>query len=405
MRLLVADRFPEPALEELRLLGLDVDYRPSLDRDSLPEALGGVGILVVRSTEVSARAFDLGRELNLVIRAGAGTSNIDVRAASARGVYVANCPGRNANAVAELVYGLILSLDRRIPDAVASLRAGRWERAEFSGADGLSGKTLGVAGLGAIGRDVASRARAFGMTPHAWSRALSPSRAQEAGVVHAPSLQVLASRSDVLSLHLPITPATKGIVGRAVLEALPDRAMLVNTARADLIDLQALAEIAPKKRLRVALDVWQGEPRTPGEGYASPLLSLEGALVYGTPHIAAQTTQAQRAIAAEVVRIARSFLVEGNVPNVVNVCGTSPARYQLVVRHLDKIGVLANVLGVIKRHGINVEEVSNTVFDGATAACVKIRLAGRPSEACLHEINAFSDEVMHVDLVALPMRA
>jgi D-3-phosphoglycerate dehydrogenase len=181
--------------------------------------------------------------------------------------------------------------------------------------------------------------------------------------------------------------------------------MLINTARADLIDLDALAEVAPKKGLRVALDVWKREPKTPGQGYESPLFDIDGALVYGTPHIAAQTAQAQRAIAVEVVRIVRAFLVEGNVPNVVNVCAASPARYQMVVRHLDKVGVLAHVLGVIKRHGINVEEVSNTVFDGATAACLKIRLAGRPSETCIAEINAFSDEVLHVDVVHLPIRA
>ena len=160
-----------------------------------------------------------------------------------------------------------------------------------------------------------------------------------------------------------------------------------------------------QKRLRVALDVWTGEPKSAGHDFSSPLLEIPGALVYGTPHIAAQTNQAQRAIAAEVVRIVRAFLVEGTVPNVVNVCAASPARYQMVVRHLDKVGVLAHVLGVIKRHGINVEEVSNTVFDGATAACLKIRLGGRPSDGCVAEINAFSEEVLHVDVVQLPIRA
>lgn len=403
MRILVADKFPDRALLELRHLGLDVAYEPDRTRDTLGAALPGVGILVVRGTEVTAAAIDGARELNLIVRAGAGLNTIDVRAASARGVYVASCPGKNAVAVAELTMALVLALDRRVPDAVQSLRQGRWDKAEYAKADGLHGKSIGIAGLGAIGREVLARARAFGLVPHAFSRSLGPQRAQDLGVSSAGSLEQLAARSDILSLHLPLVERTRKIVSRAVLEALPDRAILVNTARAELIDYDALLDVAPKKGLRVGLDVLPDEPHERSAGYRHALLDLPS--VYATPHIGASTDQAQRAIAAETVRIVRSFLVEGVVPNVVNVCATSPARFQLVVRHLDKIGVLANVLGVIKRHGINVEEVSNTVFDGAIAACAKIRLAGRPSEACMAEIRAFSDEVLHVDLVALPNRA
>ena len=336
------------------------------------------------------------------MRAGAGVSSIDVRAASSRGIYVSCCPAKNAIAVAELTFALLLALDRRIPDAVAGLRAGRWEKDEFARAEGLHGKHLGIVGLGAVGREVLTRARAFGLVPHAYSRALTPHRAYEAGVGYASSLEQLASRSQILSLHLPLVPATRAIVSREVLEALPDRAILLNTAAAELVDNEALAEIAPRKGLRLGLDVFEGEPATRSGRFRSPLLDLPTA--YGTPHIGQSTDQAQAALADETVRIVRAFLVEGNVPNVVNVCAASPARFQLVVRHLDRIGVLANVLGVIKRHGINVEEVSNTVFDGAQASAAKVRLAGRPSEACLAEIRAF-DEVLHVDCVALPNRA
>ena len=173
-----------------------------------------------------------------------------------------------------------------------------------------------------------------------------------------------------------------------MLEALPDGAIVVNTARAEVLDYDALEDLVPKKRLRVGLDVFAIEP----EGGSAPFDSrlLARGTVYGTPHIGASTEQAQRAIAQETARIIRAFLTEETVPNVVNICATSPARYAIVVRMLDKVGVLANSLGVLKRHGINIEEVSNTVFEGAQATCTKLRVTGRPSDACLKEIAAFA---------------
>src|SRR5277367_527492 len=169
MRLLIADKLHPRAIEELRTLPLEVIYDPEVTKESLEAKIGAVGILIVRSTEVTAEAIDKARQLHLIVRAGAEFSTIDVRAASRRGIYVANCPGKNAAAVAELVFGLLLGVDRRIPDAVASLRAGRWERAKYGGAEGLHGKTIGIAGFGAVGREVAARARGFGMHPVAWS--------------------------------------------------------------------------------------------------------------------------------------------------------------------------------------------------------------------------------------------
>lgn len=402
MRLLVADEFPDTFLDELRALGVEVRYRPELVRETLGAALDGVGILVVRSTEVTGQAIASAHDLNIIVRAGAVVDTIDVRAASARGIYVASCGAKNAIAVAELTFGLLLALDRRIPDATASVRAGKWERRQFSTADGLHGRRIGIAGLGGVGREVLARAKAFGMRPHAFSRSLSLARARELGVTHAGSLAKLAASSDVLSLHLALTPATRGAVDREVLEALPERAILLNTARTDLIDYDLLAEYVEKKGLRVGLDGGQSILAEHREAWTK-LVSLPN--VYVTPRIGAATREAQAAVAGEAVRIVRAFLVEGDVPGVLNVTAPSAARWQLVVRSLDRVGVLANVLGVIKRHGINIEEVSNHVFEGGGAACTKVRLVGRPSEACLAEIRAFSDEVLHVDLVQLPMRA
>jgi D-3-phosphoglycerate dehydrogenase len=399
MKVLVVDAFPESALGELHLLGLAVDYQPGAGHAAMMQSIRQAGILIVRSMTITDEVIAAATRLNLIIRAGAGVNTIDVGAASRRGIYVANCPGMNATAVAELTMGLILAMDRRIPDAVASLSARIWDKAQFSHARGLLGQAIGIAGLGAVGREVLARARAFGLVAHAWSRTLTPQKAQELGVVYASSLEQLATRADILTLHLPLTVATRHILNREVIEAMRDGAMLVNTARSELLDESALLDLAPKKKIRIAVDVFDGEPPMAQGTVTSPLLDLPH--VYATPHIGASTEQAQSAIARETVRIVRSFLAEGTVPNVVNVIAASPARYQLVVRHLDRVGVLANVLSVIKRHRINVEELSNTVFEGAHAACAKIRLGGLPSEACLAEITAF-EEVLHIDLVPLP---
>ena len=406
MRLLIADKLHPRAIEELRTLPLEVVYEPELTRETLENHLKGVGVLIVRSTEVTAQAIDSARQLNLIVRAGASYGTIDVRAASKRGIYVANCPGKNASAVAELVYGMMVALDRRIPDAVASLRAARWERQEYGKAEGVHGKTLGIAGLGAIGREVAARARSFGLTTVAWSRSLTPARAAELGIGYASTIDELASKSQILSLHLALTERTRHIVSRRVVGLLPDRATVINTARADLVDNEALLEAVDKRGLRVGFDVYVDEPRGARTFPSADVFRAyaSGGLVYGTPHIAAATDQAQLAIAGEAVRVIRCFLLEGAVPNIVNVLSLSASRFQLVVRMLDKVGTFANVLSVLKRHGINVEQVSNTVFEGGVAACAKLRLLQRPTEACLAEIKAF-DEVLHVDLVTLPILA
>jgi D-3-phosphoglycerate dehydrogenase / 2-oxoglutarate reductase len=400
MKVLVADRLPEASLDEMRALGAEVVYRPELAPSELPAALPGVNVLIVRGTEVTTQALEAGEALNLIIRAGAGVNTIDVNTASERGVYVANCPGKNASAVAELTLTLIGCLDRRVPDAAQSLRAGRWEKGEFAKAVGLRGRSIGIVGLGHVGRAVLRLAQAYGMVPYAYSRSLTSARAAELGVSRVGTIEELARLCQIFTLHLELTDRTRGIIGYDVINALPDGAFFVNTARAELVDYDALCELGPKKKLRIGLDVLPQEPGARQGEYRHVL--LENPLVYAAPHIGASTDEAQTAIAAETVRILRSFLLKGEVPNAVNLMVTSRARYQLVVRHRDKVGALANVLGVLKRHGINIQELDNAVFEGNRAACAKIRLDSRPTDGCLQEIMAFSDEILHVDLVTLP---
>ena len=269
-------------------------------------------------------------------------NTIDVRAASKRGIYVANCPGKNASAVAELVFGMMVALDRRIPDAVASLRAGKWERQEYGKAEGLHGKTLGIAGMGAIGREVAQpRASASGLNVIAWSRSLTPARADELGVSWVASIDELASKSHILSLHLALVERTRHIVNRRVLGLLPERAMLINTARADLVDMRGAARGGGEARAARRRSTCSPTSRAARRRSPRPTCSgrsPSGGLVYGTPHIAAATDQAQLAIATETVRVIRSFLLEGMVPNVVNVSSSTAARFQLVIRMMDKVG-------------------------------------------------------------------
>ena len=309
-------------------------------------------VLVVRSTAVTAAMMD-GGNLALIVRAGAGYNTIDVKGASARGIYVSNCPGKNAIAVAELAFGLILALDRRIPDNVASLRAGQWNKKEFSKARGLAGQTLGLLGFGNIGQELARRAQAFGLHLAIWSRRFASDPAADLGqygldttaretkVRIVPSPQALVEQADIVSVHLALAPDTRGFVNADLFGRMKRGAMFINTARAEVVDYDALSAAVRDRGLRVGLDVFRNEPASATGEYRDDLLQLPG--VYGTHHIGASTDQAQEAIAAETVRIVASFKDTGQVPNVVNLAGRTPATHRLIVRHRDRPGVLAHV--------------------------------------------------------------
>ena len=329
---------------------------------------------------MTAAAIENAKQLNLIVRAGAEFDTIDVRAASKRGIYVANCPGKNASAVAELVFGLMVALDRRIPDAVASLRAGKWERQEYGKAEGLHGKTLGIAGMGAIGREVAQRreglrAERGRLEPVAHAGAGGRARASSYAASHRRARRARATSS---SLHLALTERTRQIVNRRVLELLPERAMLINTARADLVDYDGAAA-RPSRSAACAwrLDVYPDEPRGLEDvrrAGALPAASARAGSSTGRRTSRRRPTRrSSRSRPRRCASSARSCS-RATVPNVVNVSSSSAARFQLVIRMMDKVGTFANVLAVLKRHGINVEEVTNTVFEGGVAACAKLRL-------------------------------
>jgi D-3-phosphoglycerate dehydrogenase / 2-oxoglutarate reductase len=317
MKVLVADKFEESGLDGVKHLGAEVLYEPELKDDALDGRVSSSGaeILVVRSTKVTEPMME-GSRLKLIIRAGAGYNTIDVAAATARGILVANCPGKNAAAVAELAFGLMIAADRKIPDNVAELRAGRWNKKRFSQARGLAGRTLGLIGMGSISAHMVPRAQAFDMHVTVFSRWMAPEDATGIGVRKAATLADLAHQSDFVSVHVSLTAETRGMLGPEFFSSMREGAVFVNTSRAEVVDQAALLKAVRERGIVAGLDVFEGEPAAAEAEYEGELRTAEG--VYCTHHIGASTEQAQEAVASEVVRIVREFQATGVAPNVVS---------------------------------------------------------------------------------------
>jgi len=400
MKILIADKFEESGRIGLRTLGCDISFQPDLKDEALVDAIGKVqpDVLIVRGTKVTDSMLAAG-PLKLIVRAGAGYNTIDVAAASRRGIYVSNCPGKNSIAVAELAFALILALDRRIADSVIALRAGEWNKKEFSKARGLFGRTLGLVGVGKIGQEMIPRAKAFGMPVVAWSRSLTPEKAESLGVERKDSPLDVARAADVVSVHVALKPDTKLMIGAEFFGAMRDGAYFINTSRGETVDQQALVDAMHAKGIRAGLDVFAMEPTSAVADFEDPIANETH--VYGTHHIGASTDQAQEAIAAETVRIVKSFKETGQVPNVVNLAQRTPATHRLVVRHRDRPGVLAQVLEAIKAEHINVQEMENIVFEGAEAAVARINLDKAPSSATLERLRAGNNDIIELGLLSL----
>src|SRR2546421_9434046 len=261
MRVLIADKFEQSGRDSLDAAGCEFSYQPDVKDDSLVEAIRQYqpDAIVVRSTKVTEAALDAG-SLKLIVRAGAGYNTIDVAAASRRGIYVSNCPGKNSIAVAELAFALILALDRHIADNVIALRRGEWNKKEFSKARGLFGHTLGLVGVGKIGQEMIARARAFGMPVIAWSRSLTPERAEKLGIEMKQSPLEVASASDIVSVHVALNNDTRNLSDEKFFNAMNPGSYFINTSRAEVIDQAALANAIKDRGLRAGLDVFAGEP-------------------------------------------------------------------------------------------------------------------------------------------------
>lgn len=374
MRILVADKFQTSGIAALKQLGCEVVSQPDTSAEQMEQAIRTVDpdILIVRGTKVPGPAIQAGRRLSMIVRAGAGYDSIDVKQASRSGVFVTNCPGKNSVAVAEVAWGLILACDRRIPDQQADLRAGKWNKNEYSKARGLKGRTLGIVGTGQIGLEIAARGRAFGMNVIAWSRSLTSEKADSLELGYCPTLLDLARQSDVISVSVAANAETNQLINAAFVAEMRSNAILINTSRGSVVDQNALADAVKAKGLRLGLDVFAQEPGGGTGDFADPIIQLPG--VFGTHHVGASTDQAQDAIADEAVRIVRHYLETGEVANCVNLAAKTPATSLLTVRHQNQPGVLAHVFHVIDEAHINVEEMENIIYDGAEAACARIQL-------------------------------
>ena len=385
VKVLIADKFPEEYIQQLKDSDLEVIYSPKLGENDLPEAAKDVDILVVRSTVVNADTINKSTHLNLIIRAGAGVNNINITAANQKGIYVANCPGMNSIAVAELAMGLIISLDRRIPDNVADFRSGKWNKGEYSKAEGLFGKNLALVGFGNIGKEVAKRAIAFGMNVYA----KDITRIEGEMVKDFSEMDQVLPICDIISIHLPVTPQTKGLFNKQMFSYLKPGALLINTSRPDIIDEDALLEAIKEKNIKVAVDVFKGEPEGKTGEVKSKLQSSPN--VYVTHHIGASTEQSQNAVAAETVRIIQSYLHSGVIAHWVNKAKVTDTKYQLVIKHYDKPGVLASIMDIIRKRSINIEEIENVIFDGGVAACCTMKLKSAVTSDMLSEMRDIHD--------------
>lgn len=400
MLVLIADKFEQSGRDGLQGLGCTVSYQPDLKDNALTAAIAQEkpDVLVVRSTKVTEPMFEAG-PLKLVVRAGAGYNTIDVAAASRRGIYVSNCPGKNSIAVAELAFALILALDRRVADNVIALRSGQWNKKEFSKARGLFGRTLGLVGVGKIGQEMIPRAKSFGMPVVAWSRSLTDERATELGVARMASPIDVARAADVVSVHVALKPDTRLLIGPDFFREMREDAYFINTSRGEVVDQKALTEALHSKGIRAGLDVYSAEPTSSAGEFTDPIASEPS--LYGTHHIGASTDQAQEAIAAETVRIIQSFKETGKVPNVVNLAAHTPATHRLVVRHRDRPGVLAQVLEAIKAEQINVQEMENVVFEGAEAAVARINLDKAPSRTTLDRLRSGNADIIELNVLEI----
>ncbi len=391
MHVLLADAIDDSAVELIREADHTVDSEPSLTTDTLPAAIGAADVLVVRSTKVPAPVLEAGKNLSLVVRAGAGTENIDVEAASGLGIHVCNVPGRNAVAVAELTVGLLLAVDRHIAAGTADLRAGVWNKKRYSQADGLMGRTIGIIGLGEIGLSVAERAKAFGLTilgqrkPGPSSR--TEARIRSIGIRLVDTVEELVAASDIISLHVPGGDATRGMINAELLARFRDDAILLNTSRGDCVDEPALLAAMDARGIRAGVDVFCNEPAAGDTEVDSALAQHPN--VVGTHHIGASTRQAQLAVAAGVAETVNSF-ASGTVANCVNLAPRGTGSHSITIRHYDRVGVLAAVFGVLRGGGLNVQHMENQVFEGGKAAVATIDVS-----------DAVNDE-LRMQLLELP---
>lgn len=338
-RVLISDKLEEAGLEILRAAGVEIDNRPGLKGEELKAALRAADGVIVRSgTQVTPDLLEDPGKLKAIVRGGVGVDNIDVGAATRKGIVVMNTPDANTLSTAEHTISLLMSMARHIPAADASMRGGKWEKSKFLGAQ-LTGKTLGVIGLGRIGREVARRAaQGLGMRVIGFDPVLAPSASAQLGIQTSPSVDELCPQCDFVTVHTPLTPETKHMLGAKQLALLPKGARVINCARGGIVDEQALFAALESGHLAgAALDVFEKEP-LPAD---SPLLKQPRLVL--TPHLGASTAEAQLLVARDSAQLLADFLCKGQVRFAVNMAAVDRAEMAEVRPYVD----LARRLGLL----------------------------------------------------------
>ncbi len=389
-KVLISDALSPAAVAIFKERGLDVDFQPNLgkDKDKLAETINGFDGLAIRSaTKVTAKMLERAEKLKVIGRAGIGVDNVDIPAATARGVIVMNTPFGNSITTAEHAITLMLSLARQIPEADASTRAGKWEKNRFLGVE-ISGKTLGVIGCGNIGSIVADRALGMKMKVIAYDPFLSDERALDLGVEKV-ELEELLRRADFITLHTPLTDKTRNIINADSLKLTKTSVRLINCARGGLVDETALYEALSSGRIAgAALDVFVTEPAT-----ASPLFALPN--VVCTPHLGAATSEAQENVALQIAEQMSDYLIRGAISNAVNfpsISAEEAPKLKPFVALAEKLGSFA---GQLTETGIKRVQVSyeGVVAQMNTRALTSAAIAGllRPM---LQDVNVVSAPIV-----------
>jgi D-3-phosphoglycerate dehydrogenase len=337
MKVLVSDNLSQKGLEILKKAGLEVDVKTGMKPDELAENIGNYHGLVVRSaTKVTSKIIDAASSLKVIGRAGSGLDNIDITAATKKGIVVMNTPGGNTITTAEHTLALMFALARQIPQATASIKQGKWEKKKFMGVE-LFNKTLGVVGIGNIGSQVAKRSQAFAMNVIAYDPFLSEEKAKAIGVEKV-SLEVLFSRSDFITIHTPITAETRNMINKETINKMKDGVRIINCARGGIINEKDLYDaLVEGKVAGAALDVFEKEPPE-----NNPLLTLDN--VISTPHLGAATNEAQENVAIAIAEQIADYLIRGTIRNAVNfpsIPADQVAKLQPYINLAEKLGLFA----------------------------------------------------------------
>ena len=371
MKILIADSLSDTVVEALREAGHKVKMDPSLDKNTLENEICDYDVLVVRSTKVTRSIIEKGKNLSLIVRAGAGVNTIDIEAASYHGVFVSNTPGCNSDAVSELTIGHLIACDRQIVDNAENLRNGKWVKNQFLNCAGLKGKTLGLLGAGNIAQRVAKVAQAIGMNVIVYSYFFDEKDAERMGVTKVNDLMDIAKNSDAISIHIPYMKETHHLISKKFFKTMKNGAILINTARGEIIDTPEMINAIKTKGIKVGLDVYEDEPTYGvGDFKSSELARL---VCSATCHIGGSTQQASELIAEETINVITTYAQTGKVLNCVNIDASPACDETLTIRHK---GVLAQIIQTISSNGATIQSISSQNLSGGESQTVTLKIKG-----------------------------